>query len=177
MQNRKTINNYLGNRGLSTLDDPQGLVTQLGFLVEDEKHFMQMINKCEPQFRRDMYESLRPHLRFAVRPLDVLIAELGMQAQIEQLPTVDNDGKFRAFRIPEIKTQLEDLVGEAVCRWHLVLTCRKCTLENVFHGGRKADAIQAAREAGWTYNEIAAKDVDGKTISFEVCPKCPASRN
>jgi hypothetical protein len=170
MQNRKTINNYLGNRGLSTLDDPQGLCQQLGFLVEDDKHFMQLLNKCQPQYRRDMYEALRPHLRFAARPLDVYIAELGMEAEIQQLPTIDGDGKLRAFRLAEIRT-VENVVEETLSKLHLTLTCIRCTREETFHGGTKGDVIYKARAAGWTYG------LDKTGQGHEICPECPATKN
>jgi hypothetical protein len=175
MDNRRTINNYLGNRGLSTLDNPQGMVQQLGFLVEDDKHFMQMLNKCQPQYRHDMYEALRPHLRFVPRPLDVYIAELGMQAEIEQLPTVDNDGKFRAFRTPEIDAldvkRIEDVVEETLASKHLTVTCKRCTREETFHGGTRGDVIYKLRAAGWTWG------VDPTGEGQEICPVCPVSRN
>lgn len=180
MDNRKTINRYLGNRGLSTLEDPQGLVMQLGFLVEGHDHFQQLINKCEPQHRRDMYEALRPHLRFEAKPLDVYIAELGMQAEIEQLPTVDSDGMFHAFRPAQIwsaeaRQDLEKQVGDLVeaegSKHHLELTCKKCTRTETFHGGLKAEAIHKARLAGWTYG----LDHEGK--GREICPECPAGKN
>jgi len=178
MDNRKTINNYLGNRGLSTLDNPQGLCQQLGFLVEDDRHFMQMLNKCLPQYRRDMYEALRPHLRFEARPLDVYIAELGMQAEIEKLPTVDADGKFHEYRTPEIRTEspdlaedIKDVVEETLAKKHLTVTCRKCTREETFHGGTRADVIYKLRAAGWTWG------VDDAGEGREICPDCPASRN
>ena len=169
MDNRRTINRFLGNRGLATLDNPAGLCMQIGFLVEDEEHFMQLLNRCEPQHRTEMYESLKPHLRFQPRPLDVLIAELGMQAEIEKLPTVDADGKFHAYRTPEIQTTVERVVEEEISQHHLTLTCRKCTKQAAFHGGRRIDAIWKAREAGWTY--------DSANGGSEICPDCPASRN
>src|SRR4051794_18689680 len=178
MDNRKTINNYLGNRGLSTLENPQGLCQQLGFLVEDDAHFRQILNKCEPAERRNCYEALRPHLRFMPKPLDVYVAELGMEAEIRQLPTVDNDGKFHAFRTQTIQTEeaaiadvIQDTVEAAISKLHLTVTCRGCTKEETFHGGTRADVIYKLRAAGWTWG------VDPAGEGLEICPDCPASRN
>ncbi len=175
MDNRRTINNFLGNRGLATLEDPQGLCAHLGFLVEDDKHFKTMLNKCEPQHRREMYEALRPHLSFEARPLDVYIAELGMEAEIQQLPTVDNDGKFHAYRIPEIRSVVQDVVEAAISKKHLTVTCKKCTKVETFHGGTRGDVIHKLRMAGWTWGV----DPNSATADegFEICPDCPATRN
>jgi len=197
IENRQTLNRYLGVHGLSTLDDPQGLCAQLGFLVEDHAHFRSLINKCLPEYRADMYEALRPHLSFTPRPLDVYIAELGQQAEAEQLPTVDLEGKFHAYRVAEIRSlaeaddeiersqqesaeeaedlyrlrsTIEGLVGQQLSKHHLTLTCRSCTREETFHGGTKGDAIWKARKAGWTYG------LDKTGQGKEICPDCPATR-
>jgi hypothetical protein len=45
MDDRQKINRVLGKAGLSTLEDP-GMLEQLGFLVEDDKHFKQLLNRC-----------------------------------------------------------------------------------------------------------------------------------
>ena len=184
IENRKLINRYLGEHGLSTLDDPQGLATQLGYLVDDDEHFKRLINKCDPQYRNEMYQALAPHLRFTPRPLDTYISELGMEAEAQQLPTVDEDGKFHAFNIQDIKSRLviSEIVEEHLAKQHLHLVCRSCTREQVFHGGTKADAIHKARAEGWTYgldpnpgagiNEAGANEA-GR--AYEICPDCPAS--
>jgi hypothetical protein len=180
MQNRKIINRYLGEHGLSTLDDPQGLVAQLGFLIEDDQHFKQVINRCDPKHRRDLYEALRPHLSFTPRALDVYIAELGMEAEIQQLPRLDEEGRFVPFRVQdirvssdreedELRSSIREFVEAAITQHHLVLTCRSCTRTETFHGGRRVDAIQKARQAGWTYG------LDATGGGYEICPECPAS--
>lgn len=159
MDNRKKINSFLGHRGLATLDEPQGLMAQLGYLVEDDAHFKSMLNKCEPSERRNMYESLRPHLRFEPRPLDVYIAELGMEAEIQQLPTVASDGTLQAFRPTEIRSA----IGAEIHKHRLEVVCRRCTKQEFFYGERKVDAVEQAREAGWAYDSITSK---------EICPDC-----
>ena len=97
-----------------------------------------------------------------------------MEAQIQELPTVDSDGKFHAFRPPEIRS-VQAAVEEEMSQHHLTLTCRKCTREETFHGERKAEVIFKARQAGWTYG----LDPTGKGSekASEICPDCPCLRN
>jgi len=185
MQNRLQINRLLGKAGLATLDDPGGLVMQLGYLVEDHEHFRQLLNKCEPAERGNMYASLKPHLRFEAHPLDVYIAQSGEIAERKQLPVVGEGGKLLPFRTPAIVSKLadaitdkimeaeakpadplQDAVGAAIGKEHLWLVCRKCTKEAVFDGMTKREAIAKARTAGWTYNEL-------KGDCREICPDCP----
>ena len=164
IQDRLTINRYLGNRGLATLDNPGGLCQQLGYLVEDEEHFKQILNRVSPELCRDCYDALTPHLRFKARPLDVYLSELGAEAEAQQLPTVDEDGKFHAYNTADIRT-VQRVVEESISSWHLTLTCKRCLKEETFHGGRRADVIFKAREAGWTY--------ESANGGRETCPSCP----
>lgn len=130
-----------------------------------------MLNRCAPEERRNLYEALRPHLSFEVKPLDVYISQLGAQAEAERLPTVDADGRFHAYRPAEIRTQVEDLVEEAVSTKHLTVTCRKCTKTATFHGGTRADVIYKLRAAGWTWG------LDTTGEGSEICPDCPGTKN
>lgn len=84
--------------GLGQLEDGAGLCAQLGSLVQDHDHLRELLNVCEPELRRDLYESLKPHLRFEAKPLDVYIAELGQQAEIKQLPTIGENGQLVPFK-------------------------------------------------------------------------------
>ena len=104
VKERLEINNFLGRRGLATLDDPRGLVQQIGYLVQDHDHLRSMLIRCEPEHRRDMYESLKPYLRFEARPLDVYIAEGQQDAERRQLPTIGEDGQLVPFKPAEIHT-------------------------------------------------------------------------
>lgn len=182
------VNNALGRAGLSTLDDPRGLLQQAAFLTQDHDDLRRLINKCEPQHRREMYEALKPHLSFEPKPLDVYIAELGDEAARKQLPTIGPDGHFRPFHVPELQTArlaqaitdqimgkpatektpeeqaAQDAVDSARAKHTLTVTCRKCTRVAQFHGDRKADAIFNARLAGWGY--------DSYQGGAEICPEC-----
>lgn len=177
-RDRQTINRYLRAHGLATLEDPQAMVPQLAFHIVDHEHFKRLINTTEPEYRREMYEALKPHLGFEPKPLDVYIAELGQQAETEQLPTVDRDGNFHAFRVSTVKSassELEEVIveilEEELSKFHLTLTCRSCTREETFHGGTRGDAIWKARRAGWTYG------LDNTGRGREICPECPATKS
>jgi hypothetical protein len=161
-RDRAQINNSLGRHGLATLDDPRGMLQQLGFLVQDHAHLRRMLIKCEPSERHTMYESLRPHLSFEPKPLDVYISEGGADAAARQLPTIGPDGQLHGYSVPEIITGIAE---EAIAKVHLTVTCKKCTRTVTFCGTRKADAVQKARFEGWTYNELNA-------TGYEVCPSC-----
>jgi hypothetical protein len=57
-------------------------------------------------------------------------------------------------------------VNEMFVNHHLTVTCRKCTKTETFSGVRKADAVQAARDAGWVYDIFVGR-------GSEICPDCP----
>lgn len=165
---KKSINNFLGNRGFATLDDPAHMVQQMGFCVRDHEHFRQMLTACSGIDRSNMYQALAPHLRFPAKPLDVYLSEAGDLAERKQLPIQGEDGKLRAFNTPVLESEeylIEKILYNKLMEFHLTLKCRKCTKLEQFHGGRKADAVQDARNAGWTYDEIQGE-------GFEVCPDC-----
>jgi hypothetical protein len=175
------INRLLASNGLGTLDDP-GLVPQLGYLmsqaIRDHGDFRTMLNRCEPGGRRNLYESMRPYLRFEVKPLDVYLAELGEIAERKRLPIVRADGTLAPFKAPQInppaagdqpQAKSSDLeiaqaaIAEAVAQYHLAVVCGKCTREASFPGVTRPEALERAREAGWKYDAVSEK---------ERCPKC-----
>lgn len=168
MSNHRVINRLLGESGLAQLTDP-GLPSQLAALVRDEVHFKSLMLACEPEHRTAMYEAMAPNLHFRLRPLHEYLIEAQREAEARQLPTIDEAGKLHEFRPAELRT-VQSIVEGALLEQHLTVTCRKCTRQETFHGARKADAVDAARRAGWIY------DGTGPT-PFEVCPDCPASRN
>ena len=184
---RQAINHYLAKHGLGQLGDP-GLVAQLGFLIDDDAEFSRLLNVCEPEERRAMYEALVPNLRFKARPFDEYLAEWREQAETRQLPVLNADGTLRAYNVGEIQTEesevrsqesetsaedilpsVSHLLSCAVARYHLILTCRRCTREATFPGVNKYEAVRAAREAGWIYAHG-----EGST-GWEICPDCGQS--
>jgi hypothetical protein len=168
MSNHRVINRLLGESGLAQLTDP-GLPSQLAALVRDECHFKSLMLACEPEHRAAMYEAMAPNLHFRPRQLHEYLIEAQREAEARQLPTIDAEGKLHEFRPAELKT-VQNIVEGALLEQHLIVTCRKCTVQATFYGARKCDAVAAARAAGWCYDATGPEP-------FEVCPDCPASRN
>jgi hypothetical protein len=169
-QEKSAINRLLRSHGLGQLEDGAGLMAQLGFLVQDHDHLRSLLVRCEPENRSAMYDSLRPYLRFTPKPLDVYIAESAAMAAIQDLPTVDKAGNihFRPTPTYEVGSDVavaQAAVNESFAKHHLTVTCRSCTKQETFSGIRKADAVQAAREAGWVYDSFRDES--------EICPNCP----
>ena len=171
---RRRMNNFLANRGFATLDDPSAMVRQMGFIIPDHDGFRALLATCEPEYRTGMYNALKPHLRFEAKPLDVYLAEAGSMAEAKQLPTIGDDGgSLQPFRAREIMTPeyiAQQALEQALLQHHLTVTCRKCTKQAQFHGARKADAVQAAREAGWVYDTLTG-------AGREICPDCPGGNS
>lgn len=170
------INRVLKHFGLAQLTEAAALFDQMAYAVRDHDDFRRLVDKCEPEQRAEMYRSLAPRLSFEAKPLDVYVAELAIEAERKQLPTVGSDGKFKEFRVQEVNSD-EYIATRAVraaieaekAKHHLRLECVKCTREAYFDGARKVDAIFKARQAGWTYNEI-------NGTGREICPKCPSGK-
>src|SRR5215831_741035 len=173
-QDKSAINRMLASHGLGRLEDGAGLMAQLGFLVQDHEHLRSLLARCEPENPSAMYDSLRPYLRFAPKPLDVYIAESAERAARQDLPTIDEAGNvnFRPTPTYEVGGDFavaQVAVNEAFAKHTLVVTCRSCTKQEAFTGDTKTDAVMNARLAGWVYYEV-----DGK--AREICPDCPAVR-
>jgi hypothetical protein len=177
-QQKHALNRLLASAGLGALDNPMRLSNELASYVRDHEHFRQLLTAAQPETRRDMYESMKPYLAFHAKPLDAYMSESGALAEAQQLPTVGPDGMLHPFNVPEIATEpvvdareldietAQAAVNEAFGKGHLILTCKKCTRTEAFPAVNKANAIFAARNAGWTYNE-ALGDCQ------ETCPDCP----
>jgi predicted nucleic acid-binding protein len=179
----RIVNQALMSNGLGKLDDP-GLVRQLGFLVakvvNEHEDFRVLINRCDPEKRPEMYEALKPYIRFALRPLDWYIARSMEKAEVAQLPTLDDAGNLREFNVQDVRgaaieplapaTDLQTaqrVMDEALARQALVLLCTSCTKEQTFHGLRREDAVRLARAAGWEL----VHDVT-RNEAHEVCGEC-----
>lgn len=180
-QETNVINQTLAAHGLGTLDDP-GVVAQLGYLVVDHEHFRSLLARCEPALRRDMYEALKPHLRFGAHALDWYDARTKERVEARQYPVLAEDGSIQPFRGPaaSLRPKLADgggvgsgsdvdiaqcAVNRAFAAEILVLTCRKCTKQDRFTGDRKIDCVMAARLSGWGYE-------NQKDGAYMICPDC-----
>jgi hypothetical protein len=150
------INRVLKARGLPGLEE-SGAVAALAFLVEDHKHFMELLRACEPSLRRDMYEAMSPHLRFVAFPLETYVIAAKEHAEAAQLPVTDKYGFLQPYSMPEVR-MAPIKVTELWAR------CSKCPKETIFVGTSQADVIYTMRSAGWAYDETEAR--------AHICPDC-----
>lgn len=176
------INHFLRSNGLGDLSQAGALMTQLAFFVRDHAHFLALLIACEPKERHHMYDAIAPNLRFKAKPFATYLIEAAQDAERRQLPTIGEDGHFRPFRAPEVKTEpagsdaaiATAAAIEAVAKARLWMVCALCTTEDVFRGITKEDAVRDARKAGW---RLGFKKSDTPEIeSVEVCPRCVKAR-
>lgn len=61
--------------GTVTLPEPPELeqVVVLARMVADEKQFREILKTANPALRRKVYDQIKPHLRFKVRPFFMLM--------------------------------------------------------------------------------------------------------
>jgi hypothetical protein len=168
----KAINHLLMANGFGSINDP-GLVSQLGYVMgiacKTHDDFRDLLNKCTPENRREMYESMRGYLKFEPKPLDLYVSELGAIAERKQLPVVAEDGTLRPFHQAAIETKTGELaiaqalVAQSIAKRTLELVCVRCTVTETFGGIFKQDCLDDARLAGWRY-DVATDQ--------ELCPRC-----
>jgi len=155
-QESNAINRVLKARGLPSLDE-SGVLEALGFLVEDHTHFTELLKACEPALRRDMYEAMRPHLRFVAKDLESYIMAAKEHANAAELPVIDEHGILHPYRMGTVETTQPASV-------ELWAQCAKCQAEATFAGANLADAIFTMRTSGWAYDE--------STQQRHLCPEC-----
>ena len=157
-QESNSINRVMKAWGIGSLDEP-GSIGALARMVQDHEHFAELLRACEPQLRKDMYNAMSPNLNFPAYPLETYIIQAKQHAESMQYPTMDAAGNLHAYNPPAAGAKPAIAIPEA----ELWLQCVKCKKESFFYAKRKADAIAAAREAGWAWDEF---DV------LHMCPNC-----
>lgn len=184
---RFLINHELRSRGFASLDEAGPLMSQLAVCVRDEAHFRALLNACEPEHRREMYEALAPNLRFKAKPLDIYLIEMAQDAERRQLPTIGPNGELLPFSPPRIGNALSgapplsddaiatEAVAEALAKERLWLVCALCTREDVFRGATKEDAVADARKNGWRVG-YKRPSPESAPEQVEVCPACVKAR-
>lgn len=179
------VNRALMSGGFGKLDDPN-TIRQIGFVVgrgvKTHDDFRKLINRCEPERRRDMYETLKPYITFPLDPLDLYISRNLEEAERKQMPTVDPvSGHLVEFKIPEVRSlgaaqktgdllTAQEALDRASARIVLTLDCKHCLREATFPAMRRDEAVLAARTLGWEH-----RTPDGAE-PYELCPKCSHAR-
>jgi len=133
-----------------------GVVETLSWLVEGHQHFTELLRACDPPLRREMYEAMRPHLRFNADPLDAYVATAKAHAEAAELPVMDENGILHPYRVGVIETEPASV--------ELWAQCAQCQKEATFAGANLGDAIFTMRTSGWAYDE--------STAQRNLCPEC-----
>ena len=143
--------------------------------VRDDKHLTEILADTPQEMKREVFESLRPNLKFEAKTLDWYEMRAKEQAEREKLPILGADGKLLEFRaaqdVSSAEKRAQELLDEAVAEKTLILRCKKCTALEKFFGlerESRIDVIKKARKKGWVY------DNTGKTPA-EICPNCETS--
>lgn len=145
-------------------------IAQLAGTIRDHNHFQRLITETEPAMRHSFYDSVRPHLKFRAKPLDVYIAEAGQMAEREQLPMLMPDGTLQEFRPAQDVSSAQKEIAKSVAARNLTLNCTLCTREETFYcvgNETPVTVIMKARKAGWIYNPVSMS---------EHCPTCMSAR-
>jgi hypothetical protein len=160
-QESNSINRVMKSWGLGSLDEP-GAVQALAWAVQDHEHFGELLRACEPGLRREMYDAMSPNLRFRARSLDQYVVAAKEHAESMQFPTLEANGNLKPYMMPTVGDWPAEPPPDP--DFEVLAQCPKCKTEEFFHGERKADAIQALRSAGWSWDEM--------TEQAYRCPVC-----
>lgn len=185
-KDRFAINHELKSRGFASLDEAGPLITQLAYLVTDDRHFATLLNACEPEHRRDMYEAMAPNLSFKPRSLAEYLIESAQDAERRQLPTIGPAGELVPFKVPELRSPAaapataDDAIATAaavIAKEHLHAVCTLCTREENVSAITKEDAVRELRKLGWRYAfRNSPLDPSRDPERVEVCPSCVRAR-
>ena len=118
-------------------------------MVEDHQHLTELLRACDPALRRDMYEALRPNLRFPARPLEDYIIAAKAHAEAAELPVMDEQGFLHPYSAGSVGT----IPTIEIPTMELRAVCGKCGKEAIFFGADKGDAIFVMRASGWAFDE------------------------
>lgn len=153
---RRELENQLVVMGMDVdgLTDP-ALLPMMAQLIESHDVFLGMIGECEADKRTEMYEALRPHMKFKPWPLEKYMNLLKMRA--ENVASRHDPIEVGERRFREVERQ--DATGCLI-----EFTCSKCTKMEKFIGVTPVETAMQAREAGWVRDLVKQK---------EICPTCP----
>lgn len=159
LDERQKINHKLKKIGFGGLDDVN-IIQQIATLYPNHDSFRGLLMATRPDQRRIAYESLRPHLAFVPKPLDVYEQETKLRAEKEQWDVIDHNNPHfpRAFQPGEVESEeyrLDRLATEAIQQnahekhGGLELICTKCTKAELFRAKTRKEAEKDSHAAGW----------------------------
>lgn len=164
---KRRVENQLMVFGLAGLHDPD-LIQQLADLVScwpGDKHdyLVDLFSECEPAERYEMYEALRPKLKFKALAFSQYEAQIALKAG-----AMISQGRMRVEgqrpKPIEIGGSKLRVVPKALATGAVAtVKCHRCPKTDQFLADSPAGAMIAARAAGW---------VRDKALNKETCPEC-----
>lgn len=166
---KRQLENQLLAMGLARLDSPD-LIQQLASLVnqwQGDRHefLLGLINECDDKDRSQMYNAIRPHLKFKPLPLDQYVAQIAERAgaMVSQrkmrvegsrpLPIQVGRDSF----VPVPKALATGVVA--------TVRCHRCPKVEKFQDATPVGAMLKARKAGW---------IREAGFNKECCAECAA---
>jgi hypothetical protein len=188
LKERQTINKKLKQMGFGGLDDAN-IFSQIATLYKTHDAFRGLLMSTAPDQRRIAYESLKHHLSFTPKPLDVYEREIKDKAEREQWDVWNGTAFPDKFKVGEVESdsyKLERQAQEAIeqtkhekAGGHLELVCTRCTLQKFFPGKNRKLATKDAYDAGWRWDErngtkrtYCPDHVPGRCTMTLACTKC-----
>lgn len=166
---KRKLENELLTMGLAGLDSPE-LIQQMAELVnrwpgDKHEYLTDLINECDPENRAEMYNAIRPHLKFKPMALDQYVARIAERAgaavskrqmRVEgSAPRPIQVGNASYVPVPKA------LSNRAVA----TVRCHRCPKVEKFVDDTPAGAMLLARKAGW---------IREKGVNKECCADCAA---
>jgi hypothetical protein len=145
-------------------------IAKMALLIRDHKHLENILSGQDGKTRQEIYDAVRPHLRFTPWPLDSYVAAMGRTAEAKQLPIQNPDGTLREFSpaqdVRTVQKSAEDAIARDLAKRTLTMVCVKCLRQEQFFGigtETPVTVILKAREQGWVFNPA---------NETETCPQC-----
>jgi hypothetical protein len=162
LKDRQKINHELKKVGFGGIDDPS-IFAQIGTLYPSHEAFRGLLMSTAPAQRHLAYDSVRPHLSFVAKPLDVYEREIHEKAEREQWDIWDGSAYPKPFKVGEIESdqyRIEKLAQDAIqaeqhakAKGVLELVCTNCTVAEVFPADTRKTATKKAHDYGWRWQE------------------------
>jgi hypothetical protein len=166
---KRQLENQLLAEGLAKLNSPE-LIEQMANLVNNwpgDRHefLMGLINECDDRDRSEMYNSIRPHLKFKPLPLDTYVAHIAeragaMVSQNHMRVEGSRPAPIRIGRDTFVAVPKAQATGAVA-----TVKCHRCPKVEKFVDETPAGAMLQARKAGW---------IREPGINKECCAECAA---
>lgn len=166
---KRKLENQLMSMGLAKLDSPE-LIQQLAEMVNNwpgDRHefLMGLINECDDKDRSEMYNAIRPHLKFNPLPLDTYVAHIA-----ERAGALVSQRKMRVEGSRPLPVQVGRDTFVPVPKADATaavatVRCHRCNKVEKFVAETPAGAMLQARKAGW---------IREPGVNKECCAECQA---